>query len=185
MTNGNANFIGIEAENTGRANDFPWPERQLEAYRRGVAAILRHIGRDAGSCAGHKEYARPVGRKPDPGFDMVAFRDSVAAILNGTAPAPVLIPAVEPVAPPGAAGGRPTLRRGASGELVKLIQQSRESEDLEERAAVFAKIQRFVMENALSAPLAFQYELDALAAKVKNYKPNLLGKPKYNDISLG
>jgi peptidoglycan hydrolase-like protein with peptidoglycan-binding domain len=122
MTNGNANFIGIEAENTGRANDFPWPERQLEAYRRGVAAILRHIGRDAGSCAGHKEYARPVGRKPDPGFDMVAFRASVAAILNGTAPAPVLIPAVEPVAPQGAAGARPTLRRGASGDLVKMIQ---------------------------------------------------------------
>jgi peptidoglycan hydrolase-like protein with peptidoglycan-binding domain len=118
QTNGNANFIGIEAENTGRANDFPWPERQLEAYRRGVAAILKHIGRSAGFCAGHKEYARPIGRKPDPGFDMAAFRASVAAILDGTAPAPVLIPAVEP----GAAGGRPTLRRGASGELVKMIQ---------------------------------------------------------------
>ena len=75
--------------------------------------------------------------------------------------------------------------READPELVKLIQLSRESEDLEERAAVFAKIQRFVMENALSAPLAFQYELDALATKVKGYKPNLLGKPKYENISLG
>jgi peptide/nickel transport system permease protein/peptide/nickel transport system substrate-binding protein len=75
--------------------------------------------------------------------------------------------------------------READPELVKLIQQSRESEDLKERAAVFAKIQRFTMENALSAPLAFQYELDALAKKVKGYKPNLLGKPKYENISFG
>jgi peptide/nickel transport system permease protein/peptide/nickel transport system substrate-binding protein len=74
--------------------------------------------------------------------------------------------------------------READPELVKLIQQSRESEDLKERAEVFAKIQRFIMENALSAPLAFQYELDALGAKVKGYEPNLLGKPKYENISL-
>jgi peptide/nickel transport system permease protein/peptide/nickel transport system substrate-binding protein len=74
--------------------------------------------------------------------------------------------------------------READPELVKLIQQSRESEDLKERAEVFAKIQRFTMENALSAPLAFQYELDALGAKVKGYEPNLLGKPKYENISL-
>jgi ABC-type transport system substrate-binding protein len=70
-------------------------------------------------------------------------------------------------------------------ELSKLIQQSRESEDLTERAAVFAKIQRFVMENALSAPIAFQYELDALALRAKGYKPDLLGKPKFENMSLG
>lgn len=75
--------------------------------------------------------------------------------------------------------------READPELVKLIQQSRESEDLTERAKVFAKIQRFVMENALSAPIAFQYELDALGKTVKGYKPNLLGKPKFENISLG
>jgi ABC-type transport system substrate-binding protein len=70
-------------------------------------------------------------------------------------------------------------------ELSKLIQQSRESEDLTERAAVFAKIQRFVMENALSAPIAFQYELDALAQKAKGYKADLLGKPKFENMWLG
>jgi N-acetyl-anhydromuramyl-L-alanine amidase AmpD len=118
MTNGNANFIGIEAENTGRANDIPWPAGQLEAYRQGVAAILKHIGRDAGSCAGHNEYARPKGRKPDPSFDMVAYRASVAEILNNTVPKPVLIPVKEE-----GAAGRPTLRRGASGPLVQELQQ--------------------------------------------------------------
>jgi len=50
---------------------------------------------------------------------------------------------------------------------------------------MFAKIQRFVMENALSAPIAFQYELDALAQKAKGYKADLLGKPKFENMSLG
>ena len=42
-TSGNSSFIGIEAENTGLAND-PWPAVQIHAYRRGVAAILKKIG---------------------------------------------------------------------------------------------------------------------------------------------
>ncbi|MDB5655094.1 MAG: extracellular solute-binding protein family 5, partial [Tardiphaga sp.] len=70
-------------------------------------------------------------------------------------------------------------------ELSKLIQESRVSEDLAKRAEVFAKIQKFTVENALSAPLAFQFELDALSDKVKGFKPNLLGKPKFENISLG
>src|ERR1043165_4583744 len=39
---GNSSFIGIEAENAGTADD-PWPAVQIEAYQRGVAAILSHI----------------------------------------------------------------------------------------------------------------------------------------------
>jgi N-acetylmuramoyl-L-alanine amidase/Putative peptidoglycan binding domain len=122
FTNGNANFICIEAENTGLADDFPWPPVQMDAYHRGVAAILGHLGLGAECCAGHKEYARPLGRKPDPSFDMISFRHEVAAILNGTVPPPVLIPATEP-AGPAAAPGRLTLRRGATHELVMLIQK--------------------------------------------------------------
>jgi hypothetical protein len=118
---GNSSFIGIEAENTGGAND-PWPAVQMDAYQRGVAAILRHIGKGADACAGHKEYALPHGRKPDPSFDMVQFRQAVAAILNGSAPPPTLIPALAPPAP-GSAVGRPTLRRGSIGEFVKQLQQ--------------------------------------------------------------
>jgi Putative peptidoglycan binding domain/N-acetylmuramoyl-L-alanine amidase len=117
LTNGNANFIGIEAENTGLANDFPWPKVQEEAYHRGVAAILKHIGRNCDFCAGHKEYARPRGRKPDPGLDMIGFRSAVDAILSGAAPPPVLIPPVEP-----GPSGRPTLRRGDTGEFVRQLQ---------------------------------------------------------------
>jgi N-acetylmuramoyl-L-alanine amidase/Putative peptidoglycan binding domain len=122
VENGNSNFIGIEAENTGLDNDSPWPEVQMDAYRRGVAAILKHIGKSAEFCAGHKEYALPKGRKPDPNFDMNAFRAGVTAILNGSAPAPVLIPVVEPAPQPGEPAARPTLRRRATGDLVKQIQ---------------------------------------------------------------
>ena len=46
VTTGNSSFIGIEAENTGLSNDTPWPDVQMDAYRRGVAAILKHIGQD-------------------------------------------------------------------------------------------------------------------------------------------
>ncbi len=119
---GNTHFIGIEAENSGKGASDPWPEVQLDAYRRGVAAILAHIGQGAQFCAGHKEYAQPLGRKPDPNFDMVGFREAVQAILSGTVPPVVLIPAAEPPASPGGPTGRPTLRRGSKGEFVKQIQ---------------------------------------------------------------
>ncbi|HKH90435.1 MAG TPA: N-acetylmuramoyl-L-alanine amidase [Gemmatimonadaceae bacterium] len=112
ITTGNTSFIGIEAENSGRAND-PWPAVQLDAYQRGAAAILRQVGRTAASCCGHREYARPAGRKTDINVDMDQFRRSVAAILSGQSAPPVLIPAVEAVGQ-----ARPTLRRGDTGELV-------------------------------------------------------------------
>lgn len=122
FVNGNTNFIGIEAENTGGANDFPWPEVQMDAYQRGVAAILKQIGRPAEFCAGHKEYALPKGRKPDTSFDMVSFRSSVAAILNGSASVSTLIPSIEPPKVPGGPPGRATIRRGSQSDLVKQVQ---------------------------------------------------------------
>jgi hypothetical protein len=122
---GNSNFIGIEAENTGGASD-PWPSVQMESYARGVAAILKHIGKGADFCAGHKEYALPVGRKNDPNFSMAAFRQQVATILDGKVPPPTLIPAVEPPASPGAPSGRPTLRRGEKGTNDLFVKQLQE-----------------------------------------------------------
>jgi len=113
---GNTHFVGIEAENRGRPSDT-WPAEQVDAYQRGVAAILRQAGRTAASCCGHKEYALPVGRKTDPLLDMDAFRRNVAAILADEAPALALIPAAEP-----AGKQRATLRRGATGPLVADLQ---------------------------------------------------------------
>lgn len=87
VTMGNSNMIGIEAENTGLEGD-PWPAMQLDAYARGVAAILAHSGVGAIMAAGHKEYALPKGRKSDPSFDMDRFRTRVAAFLNPPAITP-------------------------------------------------------------------------------------------------
>ncbi|HWZ03939.1 MAG TPA: peptidoglycan-binding protein, partial [Mucilaginibacter sp.] len=94
----------------------PWPEVQMDAYHRGVAAILKHIGKGAEFCAGHKEYALPKGRKTDPSFDMDTFRAAVSAILqNTTTEQPALT--AQPLT-------RPTLRHGSDNDaaLVKIVQ---------------------------------------------------------------
>lgn len=118
VTEGNSRFIAIEAENTGGANDLPWPEVQMQAYRHAAAALLRKLGRPASFCVGHGEYALPPRRKVDPSFDMTAFRVAVAAILAGTLPPPPPIPAAE-----SGGAGRPTLRRGAQGPAVEQLQR--------------------------------------------------------------
>lgn len=53
---GNSSFIGIEAENSGRTDDI-WPDVQMDSYARGVAALLRHIGKDEAVCIAHREWA--------------------------------------------------------------------------------------------------------------------------------
>ncbi len=68
--------------------------------------------------------------------------------------------------------------------LADLLAESRVAERIEGRKLIFRQLQRLVMEQAMVAPLAFQYELVATSQKVKGYKPNLLGKPKYEFISL-
>lgn len=101
VTNGNTNLVGIEAENVGDGKD-PWPDVQMDAYHRGCAAIMKHIGaKNAAMVAGHKEYALPHGRKDDPDFDMVKFRAAVNAIMGApqlaAVPPPVAVP--HPAAP--------------------------------------------------------------------------------------
>jgi|SRR5215213_3510254 len=115
---GNLRFIGIEAENGGTSND-PWPDIQLEAYHRGVAAILKRLGKDASFCCGHKEYA-PT-RKDDPSLNMDNFRSAVASLLSGASPPPSPIPSSEP-SPPAGAAPRPTIRRPLRNEFVRQVQ---------------------------------------------------------------
>lgn len=122
ITYGNSRFIGIEAENTGTSIDEPWPSIQMDAYKCGVAAILRYSGLSELSCAGHKEFATPKGRKIDPLFDMDDFRRAVGGYMSGAIPLRPLIPAVEPASGEGGVTGRPTLRRGSSGDLVRQLQ---------------------------------------------------------------
>jgi peptidoglycan hydrolase-like protein with peptidoglycan-binding domain len=124
---GNSRFIGIEAENTGYAVgegdpvkgrvEDPWPAVQVDAYKRGVAAILTKLGQDASWCCGHKEW-RPGGKIDPHTIDMDDFRRDVANLMGNPAPIP-LIPKKDHE-------DRPTLRRGRSSNprfLVKEVQK--------------------------------------------------------------
>lgn len=111
---GNSQLIGIEAENAGTGQD-PWPAVQMDAYTRGVAAILGHIGADSVMAAGHKEYALPRGRKTDPSFDMISFREHVEAVMHGQAPVEIAIPQTDPK--------RAMLRKGDQGNSVRELQR--------------------------------------------------------------
>lgn len=75
---GNSQVIGIEADNDGLKE--PWPKKQMEAYARGVAALLKHLNLPYSACIGHKEWA--PHRKPDPSFDMNLFRQTILKEMN-------------------------------------------------------------------------------------------------------
>lgn len=93
VSDGNSHLIGIEAENIGTSDKTgnplePWSAPQIDAYKRGCAAILKHIGAAPIMCAGHKEFALPHGRKDDPNFDMDKFRADVATLMTSASSAP-------------------------------------------------------------------------------------------------
>ena len=69
-------------------------------------------------------------------------------------------------------------------EIGPALRATRAAEDIESRKKAFAVLQRLVTDNALVVPLLFQFEMDAHNAKVKGYRPNLLGKPKFEDVYL-
>ncbi|GAA1645744.1 hypothetical protein GCM10009700_35180 [Brevibacterium sanguinis] len=73
----NSYAIGIEAENTGRGEK--WSDRQMDAYAKLCRALCDHYKIPISQVQGHKEVARPRGRKPDPSFDMNKFRNMVRA----------------------------------------------------------------------------------------------------------
>ncbi|WP_255587308.1 N-acetylmuramoyl-L-alanine amidase [Nocardia sp. MH4] len=86
--NANGYTIGIEAANDGggapgRPHRSSWSDAQYDAYVRGVAAILRHLGHDASHVIAHREWAGAAQGKWDPGaIDMPTFRRDVQAAIN-------------------------------------------------------------------------------------------------------
>lgn len=75
----NPHSIGVEAEATGTA---PWPKVQYDSYVAGVAALRKAFSLPLDHVVGHKEAAKPRGRKPDPNFDMAAFRVAVGKLQS-------------------------------------------------------------------------------------------------------
>lgn len=83
--NGNWHLIGIEAVSRGAPDAqgrFDWTAGQLDAYKRGCAAIARRLGVGADRVIGHKEYSSE-GKIDPAGIDMNQFRREVAVLLNG------------------------------------------------------------------------------------------------------
>ncbi|MCC5812914.1 MAG: hypothetical protein JJU06_21330 [Ectothiorhodospiraceae bacterium] len=68
--------------------------------------------------------------------------------------------------------------------FVEALQRSRSTDDLDERRKALSEVQRLVMENALVVPLAFRDDIMAFQPSVKNLQVNLLGKPKFEDVTL-
>lgn len=79
----NWHSIGIEAEHNGIT---PWPPELVDAYARLCAALADHYGLTVARVQGHKEVAKPAGRKTDPNFDMTSFRARVTAHLEDDMP---------------------------------------------------------------------------------------------------
>ena len=75
----NWHAIGIEAEHPGVGE---WSDEQYAAYARLVVALTDHYGVPLANVQGHKEIAKPTGRKIDPNFDMDRFRAAVSRQRN-------------------------------------------------------------------------------------------------------
>ncbi len=69
-------------------------------------------------------------------------------------------------------------------EMIAAQNETQSATDQAGRKAAFARLERLALENALSCELSFVPQIDVFSPSVKNYIPNLLGKPKFNDIYL-
>lgn len=81
----NSASLGIEAENNGRE---PWPDVQLDAYRKLCAELCKAFSLPAARVKGHKEVNTA---KSDPhSLNMNDFRAAVAQLMKGTPAQPDL-----------------------------------------------------------------------------------------------
>lgn len=74
--------------------------------------------------------------------------------------------------------------RGATPGLAEALAEARAGATIEARKASFVKVQRIVTEAALFCPIMFDVQLVVHAKKVQGYRPNLIGKPKFEGVSL-
>jgi peptide/nickel transport system permease protein/peptide/nickel transport system substrate-binding protein len=66
----------------------------------------------------------------------------------------------------------------------ELMNQASSVDSIPDRQAVYDKVVPLVTAEAINAPLYFRAALDGVSKKVVGYKPNLLAKPKFTDVSL-
>jgi peptide/nickel transport system permease protein/peptide/nickel transport system substrate-binding protein len=58
------------------------------------------------------------------------------------------------------------------------------AQTIPERQAAFIKLQKLVSDNALCVPITVQHDVTAFSNKVEGFRPNLTGKPKFEDVRL-
>lgn len=69
-------------------------------------------------------------------------------------------------------------------DLEKAMADCRTTFDMEGRKKAIGRVLKIVRDNALYVPLVLQPELDAALPRVKGYKPNILGKPRFEQVYL-
>lgn len=69
-------------------------------------------------------------------------------------------------------------------DLERAMTDSRVTADFEGRKKAIGRVLKIVSDNALYVPLLLQPELDAMTPRVRGYKPNMLGKPRFEDVYL-
>ncbi len=69
-------------------------------------------------------------------------------------------------------------------ELEKAMADCRTTFDLEERKKAIGRALKIISDNALYVPVILQTDIAAMQPKVRGYKPNMLGKPRFEDVSL-
>lgn len=76
---GNYQSLGVETDHTIGEG---WPAAQLSGLRKGTAAILARLGKDATDLHMHKSICDPPGRKTDPdGLELHSERGRVAVLM--------------------------------------------------------------------------------------------------------
>lgn len=71
-----------------------------------------------------------------------------------------------------------------SPELTQAILESRKYTELDKRKAALDRVQVLVAENALYIPFVFQPEIVGHSPQVVGYKSNLLGKPRFDGVTI-
>ena len=75
-------------------------------------------------------------------------------------------------------------REWGAPELEQAMAECRSNLDLEARKTAIRNALKIINENALYVPLVLQVELNALAPEVEGYTPNILGKPRFDNVYL-
>jgi peptide/nickel transport system permease protein/peptide/nickel transport system substrate-binding protein len=69
-------------------------------------------------------------------------------------------------------------------DLERAMTDCRTTADFEARKKAIGHVLKILNDNALYVPLLLQPELNAMLPKVRGYKPNMLGKPRFEDVYL-